>query len=451
MDKGFKDYVIQNININSNYLTDVKTLEQKYFYGFQTVVLNVVAGDKYKISCTKTSDIYAGAAIWSDSSYIRTVINESAYDVEITIPDGATRLIVNGRLTTIPIEVKKYEVTLDENAFWEDYDNIKQSISKIDTALMSVTPHLGVYKETSGEVGVYMHNYAANTDLKCTIRKKTGNNLPDIEGWSKCQNDSDIVLKDSGTQKTDLINSGTDFLSPSTIYATSNLNGDFPDMTSGKLTGGWHMYNSAVSGNYTATARNISYKVFCDGKEVIDGESVRGSEVIIEIVNRLQASNTEKSDGTGREVCEQTFRIIFREGFKCIVEGSIKALEQIHIATFYGVSAMLMAGKPFRWIGCRANRQPQTPKTEANRCGDKFCNGIEQVGDTDTFVMGIDSTYDLGTMYANSWIHSNVTGSGKSYAVFIAQNAAGDDSSRLALNANDVVFWRGFYDWHPNI
>ena len=49
-------------------------------------------------------------------------------------------------------------------------------------------------------------------------------------------------------------------------------------------------------------------------------------------------------------------------------------------------------------------------------------------------------------MYANAWSHSCIMGSGKAYMVLI--NGGADGANRLALSANDKVFWEGYYDMH---
>lgn len=277
--------------------------------------------------------------------------------------------------------------------------------------------------------------------------KKTGNNLPDFASLEKVVNTSNNVLVDDDNTPTTILSSSTDFLSPSVVYAVNNANGDFPTMDTQKLTGGWHMYNNYTTGDYSATARNISFKVFCDGVEVSDGETARGECVIVDIVNRLQGSNTEKADGTGREIVEQHFRIEFGDGFKAKVYGEITALEAIKYAVYYGISTINITNVPVRFVGCRANRQGNAYNS-VTRCGDKYCIGTQQISDSDTYEMGFDSFLDLGTQFANKWTHSCTMSSGKSYMVLIY---ASNEADMLSLSQGDKVYWSGWYNCYPTI
>ena len=417
--------------LSTDKLRNNTTFEETTSSSFNNTVISVEEGEQYKISGWSNQAEYA-PAYWSDSELIAVIpVQRGAFTEYKTVaPSGATKMMINGR-TTIPIVVTRNLQTEKSAKF------IKELVRQ----------HLGVQRTETDQINVFMSGYDENVDLECRFTRKSGNNLPDIQGWYRCVNTGAKVLTASDGTEESILKSSSDFLGPSVVYAVNNMDGDFPTLTDRKLTGGWHMYDSMTSGDYSATARNVSLDIKCDGKSIAQGEQARGDEVVITIVNRLQASNTEKADGTGREVAELTYRITFRDDFRADVYGTIKALEEIHYAEFIGISAYLMSGQPFRWVGSRVNRQPIVPSASAQRSGDKNCTSILQTGVTDVFEIAIDPTYDLGTMYANQWSNSFTSSSNKGYANYINQDAQRTDGSRLALNADDMVHWHGYYNF----
>lgn len=425
LDNNFCKFKYQEITITEDYLTDVTNLQQSYFSSFQTIILAVTEGEKYKVSCNYLNDNYAGIAFWSNESLIYALPN-GGKDVSIEVPVGATRMIVNGRVGVQTIEVQKF-VTGESSDFWKDYSlNQKKSI--------------GVSFEDD-VVRIFSANYAKDTDLECVIRRKSGNNLPDIYGWYRCQNSSGVVLTEPSNE-TDIVAGTTDFLSPSIVYAKNNVNGSFPDFTSGKLTGGWHMYNNAVYGNYSSTARNVSYKVFCDGVQLNNSDKVRGNSVVVEIINRLQGSNTELENGGGREIIEQKWILRFKNDI-VDVQSEITALEDVEYSSLLGISMPCLENSPFYFVGCREKRGAQTPSDSVNRCGDKFCHSVRMEGEYDRVDIGFDTTLDLGTLYANHGLHSFTSSAKKVYTLLIDDNES--RSNRVELTEGDVVYFSGFY------
>ena len=443
LDNYFKVFVEQEIVIVSNCLTNIDTLEKDTFSGFQTAEVSVVAGEKYKISATNVSGTYPACFFCDAGNNTTVAFAYTGIDVEVIVPTNATKMIINGRVSEQPITVKKYVNATTSEPFWEDYYSLHKMVEEIAPVKLT-PPHIGV-KYTGNNINVFLSNYSENTDLLVRFWKKPGNGLMDLGAFDKAKNDSDLVLVEP-TECVRILYGETDFLSPSIVFAVNNIDGDFPSLTDGKLTGGWHTYGGGIDTTKTATARCIKVSVCCDGKPLSVGETARGSEVVIDITNRLQGSNTEKADGTGREIVEQHFRIVFSDGFRIRVDGEITALEDIKYNTYYGISADLIDNAPLHFLGCRATRQGITPSASVYRCNDKYCTGIMQKSEQDTFEFGFDPTIDLGTQFANKWIHSCITGSGKAYMVLIS---GGTENNDLELSSGDKIYWRGYYEMYP--
>ena len=452
------DYVEQEISVIKGAL--INSLEHTQYNSptMENATIPVIAGEKYRVKGWSINTTYCGLALYDGKNTTRIISNTGAFDTKITIPDGITTMHINGRTADNPISVSKFETT-DSDSFWLEHDLLVEK-TKDTERRVNVLEHkegnyavckYGVNHISDGVIDVFLHKYDDTHDLNIGFKKKSGNHLPDFFVWQVFENTSNNVLIDkTGLVVTRTISQGyTDYLSPSTVYAANNGDGDFSDFTSGKLTGGWHMYNSKTSGDYTATARNISCKVYCDGKEIPVGETARGNEVIVDIVNRLQGSNTEKSDGTGREIVEQHFRIIFGENHKVVVDGEITALEDVLYANYYGVSYYFYNPQrtlPCFLVGDEMTRGGVLPSVNLHRSDDK-CNAIRTITDTDVFEMGIDNSVDLGSFRHNRGWNMQIS-SLKAYPMLIMQT---EQEKYLSIPQGGKAFWRGYYNCYPTI
>lgn len=451
-------YIKQEITVIKNAL--INSLEHTQYNSptMENATVSVISGEKYRIKGWSVNTTYCGLALYNGKNTTRIISNTGAFDTEITIPDGITTMYVNGRTSDNPIFVSKFETT-ESDSFWLEYDLLvekaKDTERRVDALehkeVSDAVYKYGVNHISDGVIDVFLHKYDDAHDLNVGFKKKSGNNLPDFFVWQLFENTSNNVLIDkTGLAVTRTISQGdTDYLSPSTVYAANNGDGDFADFTSGKLTGGWHMYNSKTSGDYTATARNISCKVYCDGKEISMGEKARGNEIIVDIVNRLQGSNTEKSDGTGREIVEQHFRITFRSGNKVIVDGEITALEDILYANYYGVSYYFFTPQrtvPCYLVGDKVTRVGVLPSVSLHR-SDTNCTAIRTITNTDCFEMGIDTSVDIGDFSNNRGWNMQIS-SLKAYPMLVMQT---EKEKMLTIPKGGKVFWRGYYNCYPTI
>lgn len=427
--------VVKGAIVNSQNATQYLTELGEY------VKYTVTPKDKYKILGWHYNDVYCGLFYIKNGVTTRLTNKPGAFEVEITIPEDIHEIYVNGRNNN-PVIIEKI-VFQSSHDFWNEYKQIKTKIKTINNTY-------GVNHLLNGNINVYINNYDESHDLAIRFKRKTGNNLPDFYSWDVCKNiSSNVLVDDDEVEKRSISQGDTDYLSPSVVYAINNVDGDYPDFTSGKLTGGWHMYDSKTSGDYTATARNISFKVYCDGKEVVAGEKIRGDDVIVDIVNRLQGSNTEKADGSGREIIEQHFRISFRKGNEVVVDGEITALEDILYANYYGISYYFYGKQktlPCYLVGDEITREGVTPTIDLHR-SDNNCNAIISITDTDVFEMNIDTSIDLGKFNHNSGFNIQFS-SGKAYPILILKK---EKNNYLKLPKGGKAFFRGKYKCYPTV
>ena len=438
-----------------NYATEVKTgalLSSVYNTqysnsAFCNTSFPVQEGEKYKIKGWSVNTDYCGLWLQTSNSITRLVTTVGAFEKEITIPSGILSVGVNAKMSgTGSLSVEKWvknEQTSEE--FYKRIDAIADSVD------LMFRPHKYGIEINENSVMVFIKGYDDMHDAFYKFVPKSGNGLWDFYGMGKVVNtDKDVRVSSPNSADITWLSVGdTDYISPSVVYAKTNADGDFPDTSTQKLTGGWHMYNNATSGNYTPTARNVSFKVFCDGVQVIN-DGVRGNDVRIEIVNRLQGSNTEKADGTGREIVEQKFIITF-DGFKAIVKGETIALEDVYYHTYYGLSAYYSVSKNnIFFLGSRIDRGGHSPLSSLARSKDKYGYGIRQLSGTDVFDTVINTSVDVGSLYANRASWSIQISSRKAYP-FIIYASSTDVANMLALNAGEQFTWEGYYDMHPSL
>ena len=195
---------------------------------------------------------------------------------------------------------------------------------------------------------------------------------------------------------TNLHTPGTDWQGPYVVSAKNNADGDA--IAEGQTyTGGNHAYAyDGASG--TATARTLSFKVVADGIELEDGGEIEWKDYVeISWVNRVQAWNTKKSDGTGREVLEENPVWTFKPHGIVDVQNTITALEDITVSVYYGMQ-MTAAWLSKGLFIPTATRDIDSVSNIYNGFGSEFDGSVVKGYDTNLDItMELDTTFDLGT------------------------------------------------------
>jgi hypothetical protein len=249
---------------------------------------------------------------------------------------------------------------------------------------------------------------------------------------------------------------GTDYFGPYKVFAVNNIDGDLP--SSDDFTGGNHQYNNQGSGS-TATARCASITLDVDGATDV-GEEYNGfaDKIVIHWTNYVQATNTKKADGTGREVLREDYEMSF-DGVKFVVKNAITALEAIKITTYYGLQGQqfptISGSYMLYYEGSKTTRAAVRSNISGN-CGDKNCRIIKQVGNAyaklDTLGGVKMPSYDIEMTAFDLGDFSNVESvnysahcsSGKVYYNLIARDEG------IELAANDVLRFVGGYRFYDS-
>jgi len=230
---------------------------------------------------------------------------------------------------------------------------------------------------------------------------------------------------------------GTDWISPYILYAVNDADGDFSKAEHSYFTGGFHGYANASSG-VSPTARCIEVKVYCDGKEIADNEICDCKTVKLVWKNLIQASNTEKEDGSGREVIEEVISCTL--DWHKILDVTIEtiALEDVEITHHYGLqcSNMDFKGKVI-YPGTKTGAYDYDQVSKAPSVD---CHSIMFVNKSYQFKICADDDFRYNLLKGNTAnvFYTNVKKS-YFYAVYASKSEA------VRLNKGQSICFHGSY------
>ena len=245
-----------------------------------------------------------------------------------------------------------------------------------------------------GEGVTLIAKYNALNDIAITLEKKGGNDLFDFYSLGLIGNTSKDISRTADSQ-TIFLSTGSDWFAPFVVKARNNIDGD--DTSSDTFTGGNHQYNNTGSGS-TPTARGTALVFKADNMEVTEG-SGSCSHFEMDWTNLVQATNTKKADGTGREVLQENHRLIFDgDRFEFFVD--LIPLEDVKMMVWYGAQWTWESGQntPYpkvRYIGA-TDRDEHECESATSTSGDHTCCHVVGYGNNHEIRLDIDENYDLG-------------------------------------------------------
>ncbi len=248
-----------------------------------------------------------------------------------------------------------------------------------------------IYYKVDGSTIYVVSKYNKNQDIVITLSCKGGNNIFDFWKIGLIENANAEISKSIDNQTYILEGSG-DWHAPFKIKAVNNIDGDQPEKD--HFTGGNHQYNNTAAGS-TPTGRTDALKFYADNRECADGEEGYAATLKIEWINYVQANNTTKADGSGREVIQENHRLTF-DGVEWKTDVELIPLEEVKWGTWYGLQCSGLGGAytNVKYIG-GTNRGVY--KTDVNsESGDDECYKFVAYSDKHRLIMEIDPLFDLG-------------------------------------------------------
>ena len=353
--------------------------------GYNTYVKNVVPGEKYQITNYVVAEIFAVAQFRTAEDvggpWVGLGMIGQQSDYQVTVPDGMVKMIVTYATEQSLPSVKKFQVA---------------DVSLTQVGVDVKSSHKNALRYNHANKSVRMRfRYNSNHDMIFDIGKRGSNNLPQIAAFYKEPNTTGYLPMDFKLT-TQFIADQTDWVSPYVVKAKANIDGDLP--LSEHFTGGYHGYNNGAS-DAVGTATNTSFKVFADKKLLATDCDIYANEIVVEVVNLINATNTKKADGTGRNVLQETvtYTIV---GNKIDVSVAIKALEDITIQTYYGIQAYVVAFSNFQFVG--DNIMTGVFDTTTGHYGghkaDSDCNVMLAMTATDKLTMFVDNMFGIGKL-----------------------------------------------------
>ena len=166
-----------------------------------------------------------------------------------------------------------------------------------------------------------------------------------------------------------------------------------PVPDSNHFTGGNHEYTNTGSGG-TPTGRTEALKVLADNREISNGS---GTCNLLEIrwTNYVQATNTKKEDGTGREVLRENHILTF-DGISWKTYVEIIPLESVTISTWYGLQGCGTNSiyNNIRYIG--AENRALCDGGSYSSCGNVNATKVMCFGENHKMEIEVDPGFDLG-------------------------------------------------------
>lgn len=240
----------------------------------------------------------------------------------------------------------------------------------------------------------------------------------------------------SPTKETNAFINGSDFFGPYVVRAINNPDGDKPESLN--FTGASHAYSGNTEGTTSATGRSEVNAILIDGAKQ---EEYSGYCNTIDIfwTNYVQATNTKKEDGSGREVIKEEYHLHFN-GDAFEVENDITALEEVEIVRYYGLQiGQGVDGYAYNisYVGSLNNVISANGNSKS---ADTNCHEI-YIKRTDMPVecrFGINPV-GMGTFCYNNWYSAFDTDYGKSYFFMVCPDKA------CEMVENQQVNFKGYY------
>ena len=365
--------------------------------GYNTHDFDVTPGDVVKVVMTLPTSLYYQTALFydEDDNFIGYVDRES--DNIFTVPNRAVTMRVSGSSTQLTyLSVSK--------------------LKPIKSSLQGKT------------VRVQSNTVTIETDLFIYVLSKHGhNNLMDL--YSIADKAGNVLYTAS-----------SDWQGPYNVEAKNNADGDA--IAEGRtFTGGNHAY-SYDGATGTPTARTSSIVVYCDGEAIEDSNIHNWSDnVEVRWTNYVQAWNTKKADGTGREVLTETPSWKFDAYNKIETSNKITALEDIYIYLYYGMQMQAGWCSEGVFIPSVSREILDMSGFTPAGLGTSFAGYETQAIDTNIIIrMGYDPFVDLGTGSAIDNADLKLTrihtSTNKLYIYMI---------NKLNLNADCIAEYKAYY------
>ena len=269
-------------------------------------------------------------------------------------------------------------------------------------------------------------------NIALSMRIKGVNQILDVE---KLYYNNDAAFTNDLSKYTLFITNGTDWFSPVVVKANQNADGDYQDTL--HFTGGNHGVDNTgnIEGNAPSGAtREVCIRIDGEISESFDGYC---NEVEIRWTDYVQAANTIKKDGSGREVLKEEHTVVFDgtdSGFR--ITTRFIAQESISFLRLYGLqSSATTKFDTVTFIGSKTNSEPQSIVPDLR--GDLHTTSVRLDGPL-SVEYGVTEGLADGTYRSG---YAAFTSGTKCYLFLINPNAP----KKCVLDTEESVYYVGWY------
>ena len=408
--------------VNYNTLEVYKTSDT---YTGRYTTISVTAGEEYLITgkgIGSGANYYPAAFVVYDGGK-DLLLSEAQYytDEPVQIVHSGT-LYVNG-----VVDAGVLKLYIKSVVYQTDADYI---------SMMDNIPKHGKYLIKKEGTKLKIKRKQGNKDIMIVLDNVGGNSLYNFDYIYVYSNNGNYISDDFSETSDDIIYtkrcSVSDWIGPYKLTADNNADGDTP--SNNYFTGGFHRTtNTATGGGITGSQR--SFSVFVDGVAPVDNVVMSCNEVVVTWKNGINAYNTSKANGTGRDVITETWTLRFAD--KVYAHNVITALEGCHIVIYYGLQMTTDTGDTIRIVS--GNDRGAYANTDTGNSGNMTARTVEATNANIRFGFHIGDE-DLGLFNSNNAGYSITKANGKVYAVLVS-------AKHLILNANDTAYLDGYYDF----
>ncbi len=403
-------------------------------YTGRHMIIPVSGGETYIITGTNINYMYPVVFVKGIPGYTYSLLtdadgntiggNETNTDyvkIEVTIPDGATTLYVNG-----------YNGKTNNPLIFCGKNETRKSYKEITHPKLHILIRDG---------DLYATSKYGEDDITVRFGKRGGNNLPDFITFYTSQNSEFAPMFDEDALVS-FNRPDTDWHAPFVVQAVNNIDGDLPDGYESHFTGGNHGYNNTGTGS-TATARCETLKYFVNEKEVKEYNDY-ADNVCIFWRNYVQGNNTKKADGTGREILIEEHTMTF-DGVEWKTEVELIPIEDIIIKSWYGLQLCGLSSSRYSKIRyINATNRLEYDVTASSISGNNNANGMIASGDEHCVRCEVDPNFDLGK-------REFYTGSQGAFALSYGKAYFFIISGTETFSAATHYYLRGNYKFYPAI
>ena len=352
---------------------------------------------------------FLATAASSEVVGIRAIDYRASGWTEITIKNFAIYDLTAAYVVAPAILDFERDLIVNNSGLYFVLSQLIMSISTGKSAIPNIVDKPIYVSVVSDSLNI-IFKYNDTQDIRCNIKKTGRNSIMNFDQFYKISNSGRYVSSDI-TAGTSMSAGGTDWLAPWVVWADGTIDGD--ETASYSVTGGNHNYNNLPTGRTTAYSFHINGRkvtAFADYADYVD----------VYWTNKVQASNTKKNDGTGREVLQENYHLHF-DGYEFKIDCTIDFLENCHVFTYYGLQAVTTPWNGYAFYHSSVNNA-QNDGASNTVSSTKTTDCVTMRKTTDWLDMFIDVNRGLGNRSYNTSNDGAFVSSAKVYMKLITNS-----------------------------